>query len=77
MRRQTDNRNYKMGYFNFIDYYRHKYALHKAKLHTCASGGQYKVFENKEVKIHDFQDKQKAFEVINECIEFYKATFPK
>ena len=34
MRRQTDNRNYKMGYFNFIDYYRHKYALHKAKLHT-------------------------------------------
>ena len=40
MRRQTDNRNYKMGYFNFIDYYRHKYALHKAKLHTCASGGQ-------------------------------------
>lgn len=38
---------------------------------------QYKVLENKEVKIHDFQDKQKAFEVINESIEFYKATFPK
>ena len=38
---------------------------------------QYKVLENKEVKIHDFQDKQKAFEVINESIEFYKETFPK
>lgn len=38
---------------------------------------QYKVLENKEVKIHDFQDQQKAFEVINESIEFYKETFPQ
>ena len=38
---------------------------------------QYKVLENKEVKIHDFQEKEKAFEIINESIEFYKATFPK
>ncbi len=38
---------------------------------------QYKVLENKEVKIHDFQDKEKAFEIINESIEFYKETFPK
>ena len=30
--------NYKMVYFNFIDYYRHKYALHKAKLHTLRQG---------------------------------------
>lgn len=38
---------------------------------------QYKVLENKEVKIHDFQEKEKAFEIINESIEFYKETFPK
>lgn len=36
---------------------------------------QYKVLENKEVKIHDFQEKEKAFEIINESIEFYKETF--
>lgn len=38
---------------------------------------QYKVLENKEVKIHDFQEKEKAFEIVNESIEFYKETFPK
>jgi inorganic pyrophosphatase len=38
---------------------------------------QYKVLENKEVKINDFQDKERAFEIINESIEFYKETFPK
>ena len=38
---------------------------------------QYKVLENKEGKINDFQDKERAFEIINESIEFYKETFPK
>lgn len=38
---------------------------------------QYKVLENKEVKIHDFQEKEEAFKIINESIEFYKETFPK
>lgn len=38
---------------------------------------QYKVLENKEVKIHDFQSQDKAFEIIEESIEFYKTTFPK
>jgi inorganic pyrophosphatase len=38
---------------------------------------QYKVLENKEVKINYFQDKERAFEIINESIEFYKETFPK
>jgi len=38
---------------------------------------QYKVLENKEVKIHDFQEKDKAFGIIDEAIEFYKETFPK
>jgi inorganic pyrophosphatase len=38
---------------------------------------QYKVLENKKVEINDFQDKEKAFEIINESIQFYKETFPK
>ena len=38
---------------------------------------QYKVLENKKVEINDFQPKEKAFEIINESIEFYKQTFPK
>lgn len=38
---------------------------------------QYKVLENKKVEINDFQSKEKAFEIINESIEFYKQTFPK
>lgn len=38
---------------------------------------QYKVLENKEVQINDFQNQEKAFEIINESIEFYKESFPK
>ena len=38
---------------------------------------QYKVLENKKVEINDFQEKEKAFEIINESIEFYKETYPK
>jgi inorganic pyrophosphatase len=38
---------------------------------------QYKVLENKKVEINDFQDKEKAFEIINESIQFYKETFSK
>jgi inorganic pyrophosphatase len=37
---------------------------------------QYKVLENKEVKINDFQEKEEAYEIINESIEFYKVTYP-
>jgi len=36
---------------------------------------QYKVLEKKEVKIHDFQPKEKAFEIINEAIQYYRETF--
>jgi inorganic pyrophosphatase len=38
---------------------------------------QYKVLENKKVEINDFQDKEIAFDIIKESIEFYKQTFPK
>ena len=38
---------------------------------------QYKVLENKKVEINDFQEKEIAFDIINESIEFYKQTFPK
>ncbi|HSV12583.1 MAG TPA: inorganic diphosphatase [Hanamia sp.] len=38
---------------------------------------QYKVLENKKVEINDFQEKEKAFEIINESIQFYKETYPK
>ncbi len=38
---------------------------------------QYKVLENKKVEINDFQEKETAFEIINESIDFYKDTFPK
>lgn len=38
---------------------------------------QYKVLENKKVEINDFQEKDIAFEIINESIEFYKEKFPK
>ncbi|HEY8659186.1 MAG TPA: inorganic diphosphatase, partial [Hanamia sp.] len=38
---------------------------------------QYKVLENKKVEINDFQEKEVAFDIINEAIEFYKVTFPK
>ena len=37
---------------------------------------QYKVLENKKVEINDFQTKEKAYEIINESIEFYKQKFP-
>lgn len=38
---------------------------------------QYKVLENKKVEINDFQEKETAFDIINESIEFYKQTYPK
>jgi inorganic pyrophosphatase len=38
---------------------------------------QYKVLENKKVEINDFQEKETAFEIISESIDFYKQTFPK
>jgi inorganic pyrophosphatase len=38
---------------------------------------QYKVLENKKVEIDEFQDKDAAYKVIAEAIEFYKTTFPK
>lgn len=37
---------------------------------------QYKVLENKKVEINDFQEKDIAFDIINEAIAFYKETFP-
>ena len=37
---------------------------------------QYKVLENKVVEIDDFQDKQAAYKVIQEAIEFYTISFP-
>src|SRR5438309_11113381 len=36
---------------------------------------QYKVLENKEVVIEDFQNKEEAFKIINEAISFYKQKF--
>ena len=36
---------------------------------------QYKVLENKQVEIKEFQNKSTAFEVINEAIELYKQKF--
>ncbi|MEO6836767.1 MAG: inorganic diphosphatase [Ginsengibacter sp.] len=36
---------------------------------------QYKVLENKKVEINDFQEKEIAFEIINESIEFYKKKY--
>lgn len=38
---------------------------------------QYKVLENKKVEINDFQDKEIAFNIINESIQFYKETYPQ
>jgi inorganic pyrophosphatase len=37
---------------------------------------QYKVLENKVVEIDEFQDKEAAYKVINQAIEFYKIKFP-
>ena len=38
---------------------------------------QYKVLENKKVEIDNFQDKEAAFQVINDAIAFYKENFEK
>lgn len=38
---------------------------------------QYKVLENKKVEIDNFQDKGKAFQIIEDAIAFYKDTFGK
>lgn len=37
---------------------------------------QYKVLENKEVRIDNFQDKDTAYTVIQEAIDFYKENYP-
>lgn len=36
---------------------------------------QYKVLENKQVQIEDFQGKEDAFKIINDAISFYQETF--
>jgi inorganic pyrophosphatase len=36
---------------------------------------QYKVLENKQVRIEEFQTKETAFAIINEAIDFYKKEF--
>jgi len=36
---------------------------------------QYKVLENKQVQIEEFQTKEVAYQIINEAIEFYKQKF--
>jgi inorganic pyrophosphatase len=36
---------------------------------------QYKVLENKQVQIEDFQSKEKAFEIINASIKLYQEKF--
>lgn len=38
---------------------------------------QYKVLENKKVEINDFQEKEVAYKVIEDAIEFYKKSFPE
>lgn len=35
----------------------------------------YKILENKEVRIHEFQSKEIAFDIIREAIEYYKVKF--
>ena len=37
---------------------------------------QYKALENKVVEIDEFQDKEAAYNIINESIEHYKRAFP-
>lgn len=37
---------------------------------------QYKVLENKKVEINQFQEKEIAYKVINDAIDFYKTSFP-
>jgi len=36
---------------------------------------QYKVLENKQVQIENFQEKEEAYKVINEAIEHYRTTY--
>ena len=36
---------------------------------------QYKVLENKQVQIEEFQEKEIAYQIINEAIDFYKQKF--
>src|SRR3954463_6899887 len=36
---------------------------------------QYKVLENKQVQIEDFQNKEVAYQIINEAIQFYQQKF--
>jgi inorganic pyrophosphatase len=38
---------------------------------------QYKVLENKQVYIEEFQTKEVAYQIIEEAIEFYKKKFVK
>ena len=38
---------------------------------------QYKVLENKKVEIDEFQNKEDAYKVIQQAIEFYKTNFSK
>lgn len=37
----------------------------------------YKVLENKVVEIDEFQEKETAYDIINEAIEYYRIKFPK
>jgi inorganic pyrophosphatase len=37
----------------------------------------YKVLENKVVEIDEFQDKDAAYKIINEAIEYYKEKYPR
>ena len=37
----------------------------------------YKVLENKEVKIDEFQDKETAYDIVQEAIEYYRLKVPK
>jgi len=37
----------------------------------------YKVLENKVVEIDEFQDKETAYKIINEAVEYYKEKYPK
>lgn len=36
---------------------------------------QYKVLEQKEVEIHEFESKERAYQIINESIQFYRESF--
>jgi inorganic pyrophosphatase len=38
---------------------------------------EYKRLENKSVKVEEFQDKAKAYEILKESIDLYKETYGK